>query len=429
MQNLKSAIFIFLIILLIFNNAVISAPSSLTKCQKNSEPDLTNSASNNPNLFGDGVKEYNKKNYAKALELFEAAIKNNEKNTNALYYAALSCQALANYEQALVYYGKVVDLNADPNAVSYATQASVKLKALIAKANRKPNPTAINKPYSHPLAKSNDNPDSLPDMAYLYYTKPPGSNLLLVDGTVNGTPTQFYFDTGAADVFFSKQQLMSIGSIIGGDAKATKFAGVGSNQAGDAYNIKADISVAGITRHNFKITVSEDNYSGNANTSLGYPLLGRPFWDGYLIDIDSATSTIKFYKESSNKLPPGIDVPFILMGRHVVVNVTVNGGSIPMIFDTGASGLTFTEKQAMSVGILVPANAKIVQSSGVSGTTQAALVNVPFLSVGPIQLTDIQAQVVFAGSMPFPLLGQTIFGNNWEYIIDYKKKKIRFICR
>ncbi len=403
--------------------------------------DLTsqNKVNGNEILFNNGVQAYNQKKYADALTDFEKELKSSPNNSNALYYEALTLQAMSDYANALKYYQKIIELNTDKNAVNYAKMAVKQLSGLSLKCQTtdQDNQTLKSKQVSKRPQNNSAKPenksaeklsqDTLPDSAGIYYTKTPGSTLLLVEGTVNGTPTQFYFDTGAGNVFFSKQQLMNAGSIITAGSKATKTGGVGSTELMNAYLVKVDINVGGIKRSNFPVIVSDDyNISGN---SAGYPLLGREFWRGYMVDIDSSSNMIRFYKESANNCPPGIDVPFRLYGTHIIVNVTVNGGTMPMIFDTGASGLCFTEKQAMAANIMIPANAKTAQSSGVSGTTQAVLVNVPFLALGPIQLTDIQAQVVFASLQPYPLLGQSVFGSNWEYIINYTKKTIRFISR
>lgn len=71
--------------------------------------------------FGEGVNQYNAKNYTKAIEYFQAAFDTKGKlgimDTLALYNMAISAERLKNYDLALKHYTQLKDVNYKPERV------------------------------------------------------------------------------------------------------------------------------------------------------------------------------------------------------------------------------------------------------------------------------------------------------------------------
>jgi predicted aspartyl protease len=191
------------------------------------------------------------------------------------------------------------------------------------------------------------------------------------------------------------------------------------------------LKVGNIERKNFDIQVQ-----ASMNVK---PLLGQSFFKDYQYTIDKTSEengTIHFVK----KAPAGAAtrtassardlyaVPFQRSGRNLIVNVEVDGHPMTMFFDTGAANVAFTTDQLKKANIPIPEDAQTSVSSGIGGDTSAQIFPVKRIKMGPIEKTNFSVSCVGAASMPYPLLGQSFFGD-WQYTIDNAASVIRFVRR
>lgn len=92
---------------------------------------------------------------------------------------------------------------------------------------------------------------------------------------------------------------------------------------------------------------------------------------------------------------------------HYVAEVRVNGHSMDMLVDTGATTVTLPERLARDIGInLQPADFTLGVRTA-NGTTKGAPVRLREMKLGPIRLTEIDAIVLEDEALAMPLLGMS----------------------
>jgi clan AA aspartic protease (TIGR02281 family) len=191
------------------------------------------------------------------------------------------------------------------------------------------------------------------------------------------------------------------------------------------------LKVGSIERRNFDIQVQ-------ANMGVK-PLLGQSFFKDYHYTIDKTSEesgTIHFVKKSAGSdtrsaSSSGRDlyaVPFQRSGRNLIVTVEVEGHPMTMFFDTGASSVAFSAEQLKKANIPIPEDAQTSTSAGIGGETTAQTFPIKRIKMGPIEKRNFTVSCVGASNMPYPLLGQTFFGD-WQYTIDNAASVIHFVRR
>jgi clan AA aspartic protease (TIGR02281 family) len=129
--------------------------------------------------------------------------------------------------------------------------------------------------------------------------------------------------------------------------------------------------------------------------------------------------------EDLRKLPDSASVPFTRgSGGHLFVDTQVNGRTIKMMFDTGASTCLIGKNQLEAAGVMDNViKGQHTQMGGVGNATNSAAPMIVDLRVGGIQRhMPIMVQDRF--DLP-PLLGQTFY-NGYQYDIDNQSGLIRF---
>jgi clan AA aspartic protease (TIGR02281 family) len=365
--------------------------------------------------FNQGVKLYGQRNYKGAVEAFDRSIKTSPWDANAYYYLALSYHQMGNYDLAKQRYKQIVSVFPNTPAAEMATSALQKLDPDFYR--RLTGGTAA-APTGAAAGPSSD--PSLPESARVYFTR--RGPALIVDAEVNNRSTKMLFDTGAEGCLFGKNQLQALG-ITPPQGEADGYGtGVGSAGAIKSWNTKVTLKIGGITRRNFPISVQE-----NLSTE---PLLGQTFFSDYTYVIDNGANNIAFTKRGSghSQTNNNYAVPFTREGKEMIVNVTINGRSCPMIFDTGADSTAFSADQVKKLGISIPDDAESGVSQGIGGETAHVSFNVESVKLGPVEKRNMKISVVEAANMPRPLLGQNFYGD-WQYTIDNQAKMIHFLRR
>jgi aspartyl protease family protein len=92
---------------------------------------------------------------------------------------------------------------------------------------------------------------------------------------------------------------------------------------------------------------------------------------------------------------------------HFQADVQVEGVTLKMLVDTGASAVTLTAEDAERAGIHPFPNDYTVRVSTANGIAPAAHVELHQVSVGPITVRDVQALVMQPGATSVSLLGMT----------------------
>jgi aspartyl protease family protein len=96
---------------------------------------------------------------------------------------------------------------------------------------------------------------------------------------------------------------------------------------------------------------------------------------------------------------------------HFGVTATVNGASIPMLVDTGASSTVLTADAARAAGFDTATLAYVVPVSTANGPALAAEITIEELAVGDIKRIRSRAMVAEPGKLDQSLLGMTFLGS------------------
>ncbi|HEY9678225.1 MAG TPA: retropepsin-like aspartic protease [Drouetiella sp.] len=388
--------------------------------------------------FRAGVQAYAKRDYKKAYSYFMASAKGNPYDIENIYYQALTLQQLHNNKAAIKLYASLVSNFSYSQPGKLAANALSRLdpeyyrqltsKGGAAKATSAGSRSTISSASSSEALS----PDfaSLPNDVRIPYIRENG--LLAVDASVNNRPMKMLFDTGAESCSFGKNHLKDA-FLSGPSGKATGVSiGVGSSAGVDTWQMPVTLKVGPIERRNFEISV-QDQMNNK-------PLLGQTFFKDYQFTIEKSndeSGSIHFIKKSAgisrvSALPSSsrdnYAVPFTRSGRNLLVNVEVNGKQMPMFFDTGASSVAFTADQLKRANINIPDDAQTSVTSGIGGDTPTQNFAVQRIKMGPIEKSNFMVSCVGAAQMPYPLLGQSFFGE-WQYTIDNANSVIRFVRR
>lgn len=90
-----------------------------------------------------------------------------------------------------------------------------------------------------------------------------------------------------------------------------------------------------------------------------------------------------------------------------IARTAVNGASVTMLVDTGASTVVLKPADARNAGIDTDSLRFTIPVRTANGTTFAAPVRIRTLSVGPIRLDDVEALVAKPGNLNVSLLGMS----------------------
>jgi aspartyl protease family protein len=92
---------------------------------------------------------------------------------------------------------------------------------------------------------------------------------------------------------------------------------------------------------------------------------------------------------------------------HYHADADVNGHSVQVLVDTGASIVALTAEDAEAVGIYVSSSDYTRKIQTANGSARAAPVVLDRVSIGDITVRDVRAVVLEAGTMPVSLLGMS----------------------
>jgi aspartyl protease family protein len=95
------------------------------------------------------------------------------------------------------------------------------------------------------------------------------------------------------------------------------------------------------------------------------------------------------------------------LGGHFQANVTVDGKTIPMLVDTGASSVVLSYDDAATLGIDTGALAYTIPVMTANGRAMAAPVRLNEIAIGPISRRNVRAMVSEEGRLDESLLGMS----------------------
>ena len=144
-------------------------------------------------------------------------------------------------------------------------------------------------------------------------------------------------------------------------------------------------------------------------TAIGYRVAGEVLPPGRGLVVNSVEPG-----ESAVRLRRHPDGHFLATG-------SVNGVSLTMLVDTGASTVVLKPADAVRAGIDTSQLSFTVPVSTANGTTYAAPVRLKSIAVGPLELRDVEALVAQPGNLNENLLGMSFLKRlrSYEFTGDF----------
>ncbi|MFV0367896.1 MAG: TIGR02281 family clan AA aspartic protease [Hyphomicrobiaceae bacterium] len=92
---------------------------------------------------------------------------------------------------------------------------------------------------------------------------------------------------------------------------------------------------------------------------------------------------------------------------HFAATTSVNGVSMTMMVDTGASTVVLKPADAIAAGIDIKGLNYVIPVNTANGTTYAAPISLGSIAIGPIKVKDVEALVSKPGNLNESLLGMS----------------------
>lgn len=105
------------------------------------------------------------------------------------------------------------------------------------------------------------------------------------------------------------------------------------------------------------------------------------------------------------------------LGGHFPINAQVNRADVQLIFDTGASAVVLTNRDARKAGINTAALEYRVAVSTANGTGRAAAITLDEINVGGIVRNNVRAFIAEEGALETSLLGMTFLETLTRYAV------------
>jgi aspartyl protease family protein len=109
---------------------------------------------------------------------------------------------------------------------------------------------------------------------------------------------------------------------------------------------------------------------------------------------------------------------------HFLVAATVNGTSMPLLFDTGASAVVLSYSDAIRAGVDVKNLNFDTPVTTANGTGRAGVVTLSSIDVGGIKRGHVQAFVAERGALNGSLLGMSFLGTLSSYTVAGDQLKL-----
>jgi aspartyl protease family protein len=110
---------------------------------------------------------------------------------------------------------------------------------------------------------------------------------------------------------------------------------------------------------------------------------------------------------------------------HFTVKTSINGHPISTIFDTGASAIVLSHKDAETAGIETAALSYHIPVATANGTGKAAEVTLDRVDVGGIVRNNVRAFVVEPGALDTSLLGMSFLRTLSQYAVKGSALELR----
>ena len=363
-----------------------------------------------------GIKSFQAKKYQEAAQYFEESIKDAPWESNTFYYCALAYHYMGDKKKAAEKYGECVErfpgtaaCNSALAALKVVDPDYMKRKATAfaaASAAAKAQATAAGG------GKSEDKGTIEGQNQTRVLYRQNGADKV-IDIRINGRNTRAIFDQNGESTAMSRQQLASLA--INPEKGATQF--------------RCDVTIGGITRKNFPVTVDDSGSPAR---------IGNSFLDAFNVNITDSAKMIDMTRRAAGA-GAAEAIAFSREGKDILISAQVNGRGVQLIFDPDSAGLSMTSAQAKSAGLKVdeaeteyhpPGEGPQRGEEGWKTPDEKAAAAVKNMSLrlklGPVEKPNVNCKIVpdQSGVKHAKLGGDFLTGNGYKFDLDFKSSKI-----
>lgn len=167
--------------------------------------------------------------------------------------------------------------------------------------------------------------------------------------------------------------------------------------------------------------LSKDTLPAKSNTATARPVEGllndsKSSANGSGVSVPAAESQAR---AKTRQLPLAADAPGCYPGQpmtlaadrggHFFTDVEINGRTLNMVVDTGATTVTIPNEEALRLGLNLASGRKSISNTA-NGPVETITTRAASLRVGPICLFDIDVAVLPPRALKQGLLGMNVIG-------------------
>jgi hypothetical protein len=366
--------------------------------------------------LNEGIKLFNKKQYNQSRPYFDKAAENAPWDSNAFYYQALSAQYCRDWPAAKKLWAKVIEKFPGTPACSNATAAMRSLDPSYF--NRKPESTTTagaTAPTASASASDDDNADAL--IAAVQYQAPAQARIpvtrqelkVLVDAQFNNRGLKCEFNGSTSALSLKDAKTLQITNPDRSPPKAGK-------------RISIPIRVGDIAAKSFPIMVEDSDHSH----------LGDDFFRQFSYTLEPSFLIVNKKQGGSGKT--AYDVPFRKAGSDMIVELTVNGRRVSMMFDPKGGETVVPAKRAREFGLNVEESSNMegfdrtTQTGPLRGEAGFGDIKTKATAEAKVNIGPVTGQVVSIHvdeKAKDAKIGTDAFGG-WKFSVDPGASMIRF---
>ncbi len=382
------------------------------------------------NSYDEAVNLYEKRDYEKALPLFQEAEKSGVQPSRAAYYTALCYHQLRKAREAKAAYLHVIHRYPTTLVAKEAMGILEKIDPGFARYKN-----AVLKRYED---EQDNDYQELPEEIRIKYRNVGGTGHMIVPAQINGVPIKMMFDTGA-EVTMSKQSFLDRNRIkIEKTEPSITVQGVGGEVRTRVGPV--NLTVGKMTR-TIPLQIEQDQATSKVSDGLGplgqLPVLGQNYFKDFEYQIDDTNKSLIFKRLSTTQVASiastkrsivksDLEVPFYRLDSNIIVTAKVNGRECEMILDTGCHTVAFADRHLAPCGLSLPTQSlNKGESGGIGGKRIDYDFRVDSIQLGPVIRKNVHCSMLLHSKIPRPLLGQT-FLKGLKYTIDPSRNVIRF---
>lgn len=153
-------------------------------------------------------------------------------------------------------------------------------------------------------------------------------------------------------------------------------------------------------------------------------VLGYALFSGERVDPAMLWSRLA---EDSQRALPGEEnaVEIRARGDHFIAEAQVDGASISMLVDTGATTVALSREDARRIGLDLEGLRYVIPVQTANGRTMAAPVMLEKIAIGPVAVEDVRAVVAQGDNLAFSLLGMSFLNK----LVAYEVRQDRLVLR